>query len=489
MRNAHAVADVRAAETRSWPACRPGALMQRAAAGLAAVCAACCHGSTARAWWCWPAAGTTAATRCTREPGWPAAARWCSRSPRAPGCTPGARPRCGPRADGVTGPSDPGLPATMNAADLVLDGLLGIGGRGGLREPQAALAALAEAARAGHGTTVVAVDLPSGVDADTGEVPGAAVQRRRHGHVRHLEDRAAHRPRRRPRRAGAPGGHRPGTAPARARRGRLWRRRRGRAAAAARPRVGQVPPRGPRHRGGQRPVHRGRGARRGRRAARRGGHGAPGDGRARRGRGAAALAGSGDHGDRGHRWRGRHRRAGSRPGWPVPAWAPTSRPAAGSRRCSPPTCRCWWTPTGSRWSAESPGAGRRPPGSHAAHPARGGTGQAAAHRPGRGHRAARRARAGRGARLRLLRAAQGLHHGDRGRTAARCWSTRPVPAGWPPQAPATCSPGWRARCSPRGLTLGEAAAAAAYLHGISARYAAGGAGQDPAAKRRSGRVT
>jgi hydroxyethylthiazole kinase-like uncharacterized protein yjeF len=64
----------------------------------------------------------------------------------------------------------------MNAADLVLDGLLGIGGRGGLREPQAALAALAEAARTGAGTRVVAVDLPSGVDADTGEVTGAAVR-------------------------------------------------------------------------------------------------------------------------------------------------------------------------------------------------------------------------------------------------------------------------------------------------------------------------
>jgi len=62
----------------------------------------------------------------------------------------------------------------MQAADLVLDGLLGIGGRGGLREPQATLAALAAAARGG-GTTVVAVDLPSGVDADTGEVTGAAV--------------------------------------------------------------------------------------------------------------------------------------------------------------------------------------------------------------------------------------------------------------------------------------------------------------------------
>src|SRR5207245_11809147 len=83
-----------------------------------------------------------------------------------------------PRAAGgrVTKPGDPDLPALMPAADLVLDGLLGIGGRGGLREPQAGLAALAETARAGHGATVVAVDLPSGVDAGTGEVTGPAVQ-------------------------------------------------------------------------------------------------------------------------------------------------------------------------------------------------------------------------------------------------------------------------------------------------------------------------
>jgi hydroxyethylthiazole kinase-like uncharacterized protein yjeF len=61
-------------------------------------------------------------------------------------------------------------------ADLIIDGLLGIGGRGGLREPFAALAAAAERQRqASLGTTVVAVDLPSGIDADTGVVDGAAV--------------------------------------------------------------------------------------------------------------------------------------------------------------------------------------------------------------------------------------------------------------------------------------------------------------------------
>jgi hydroxyethylthiazole kinase-like uncharacterized protein yjeF len=59
-------------------------------------------------------------------------------------------------------------------ADLIMDGLLGIGGRGGLREPFAGLAAAAEQARRGA-TTVVAVDLPSGIDAGTGAVDGPAV--------------------------------------------------------------------------------------------------------------------------------------------------------------------------------------------------------------------------------------------------------------------------------------------------------------------------
>ncbi|MDX6242972.1 MAG: ADP-dependent NAD(P)H-hydrate dehydratase / NAD(P)H-hydrate epimerase [Frankiales bacterium] len=58
------------------------------------------------------------------------------------------------------------------AVDLVLDGLVGIGGKGPLREPQAALARRLRDVRA----TVVAVDVPSGVDAGTGEVAGEAVR-------------------------------------------------------------------------------------------------------------------------------------------------------------------------------------------------------------------------------------------------------------------------------------------------------------------------
>jgi hydroxyethylthiazole kinase-like uncharacterized protein yjeF len=56
-------------------------------------------------------------------------------------------------------------------AELVIDGIVGIGGHGGLRPPAAALVrAVGESPAA-----VVAVDLPSGVDADTGQTSGEAV--------------------------------------------------------------------------------------------------------------------------------------------------------------------------------------------------------------------------------------------------------------------------------------------------------------------------
>lgn len=55
---------------------------------------------------------------------------------------------------------------------LLLDGLLGIGAKGHLREPLAALAAEMEALRQDRGAIVAAMDLPSGLDADTGEGGG-----------------------------------------------------------------------------------------------------------------------------------------------------------------------------------------------------------------------------------------------------------------------------------------------------------------------------
>lgn len=63
-------------------------------------------------------------------------------------------------------------PEAVSSADLIIDGLLGIGGKGGLRGAAAELAAAAAAATG----PILAVDLPSGIDADTGEVSGAVVR-------------------------------------------------------------------------------------------------------------------------------------------------------------------------------------------------------------------------------------------------------------------------------------------------------------------------
>jgi hydroxyethylthiazole kinase-like uncharacterized protein yjeF len=64
-----------------------------------------------------------------------------------------------------------GVAELVDAADLLLDGIVGIGGRGALRPEAARLVSRAEASDA----AIVAVDVPSGVDASTGTVDGAAV--------------------------------------------------------------------------------------------------------------------------------------------------------------------------------------------------------------------------------------------------------------------------------------------------------------------------
>ncbi|USZ67907.1 NAD(P)H-hydrate dehydratase [Halorussus salilacus] len=57
-------------------------------------------------------------------------------------------------------------------ADVLVDAMLGTGVSGALREPEATAAERVNDADA----TVVAVDVPSGLDADTGEAPGAVVE-------------------------------------------------------------------------------------------------------------------------------------------------------------------------------------------------------------------------------------------------------------------------------------------------------------------------
>jgi hydroxyethylthiazole kinase-like uncharacterized protein yjeF len=64
-----------------------------------------------------------------------------------------------------------GTAEALAGAEVVLDGLVGLGGRGPLREPAAVLVAAVPAT-----AYVVAVDVPSGVDADTGAVTAGAVR-------------------------------------------------------------------------------------------------------------------------------------------------------------------------------------------------------------------------------------------------------------------------------------------------------------------------
>ncbi len=63
-------------------------------------------------------------------------------------------------------------PDGLGVLDLVVDGITGIGGRGGLREDATELVHTVTRDR----TPVISVDLPSGVEADTGEVHGEAVR-------------------------------------------------------------------------------------------------------------------------------------------------------------------------------------------------------------------------------------------------------------------------------------------------------------------------
>jgi NAD(P)H-hydrate epimerase len=63
------------------------------------------------------------------------------------------------------------LDLDLGESDVIVDAMLGTGVTGALREPEATAAAMINAAEA----TVVAVDVPSGVDADTGEFEGEVV--------------------------------------------------------------------------------------------------------------------------------------------------------------------------------------------------------------------------------------------------------------------------------------------------------------------------
>ncbi|MFJ9693542.1 NAD(P)H-hydrate dehydratase [Kitasatospora sp. NPDC101183] len=174
MRHAHPVETVRAAEAELMARLPEGALMQRAAAGLAATCARLLKGRRGRVY-----GGRVTVLAGSGDNGGDALYAGAALARRGARVTavllaPGKAHAGGLaalRAAGgrVTVEQEVGL-ADFSRADLVLDGIIGIGGRGGLRP---AAVPYAEARRRG---VVVAVDLPSGVDADTGEAPGAVLR-------------------------------------------------------------------------------------------------------------------------------------------------------------------------------------------------------------------------------------------------------------------------------------------------------------------------
>jgi hydroxyethylthiazole kinase-like uncharacterized protein yjeF len=171
------VEQVRAAEERAFQVVPEGALMQRAAHALSVSCARLLA----------DASGAVRGSRVVLLVGsgnnggdalWAGAllaGRGCrvdavclSDRVHAEGAT--ALGRAGGRLHRWHG-GDDAVVALIAAADLVVDGILGIGGTGGLRPEAVALVTAVDAAE----TIVVAVDLPSGVDADTGAVAGVAM--------------------------------------------------------------------------------------------------------------------------------------------------------------------------------------------------------------------------------------------------------------------------------------------------------------------------
>jgi hydroxyethylthiazole kinase-like uncharacterized protein yjeF len=164
MRRAHTVEQVRAAEAELMAQLPEGALMQRAATGLAVAIMDLLGSVYARrvlllvgagdnggdALW----AGAVLARR-----GVKVEAVLLSAQVHVAGLE--ALREYGGRTVPLSGASDP---------DLLVDGIVGIGGRPGLREEAAA--ALVRF----PGVPVVAVDVPSGVDVDTGRLDGAHVQ-------------------------------------------------------------------------------------------------------------------------------------------------------------------------------------------------------------------------------------------------------------------------------------------------------------------------
>jgi hydroxyethylthiazole kinase-like uncharacterized protein yjeF len=169
MKAVYDVSQVRAAEQAVMAGMPAGALMERAAKGLADTCATLLRDLGM------PIAGARAVVLVgagnNGGDALYAGARLAARGVRCSAVLLGDRCHSGAleallSAGGTVSVSDD----DVVRADLVIDGILGIGGRGALRGEAARYARLAGES----GALVVAVDVPSGVDADTGAISEAS---------------------------------------------------------------------------------------------------------------------------------------------------------------------------------------------------------------------------------------------------------------------------------------------------------------------------
>jgi hydroxyethylthiazole kinase-like uncharacterized protein yjeF len=170
MRSAHTVEQVREAEAALMERLPQGALMQRAAAGLAYAVLDLLGGGYGRRVLLLVGSGDNGGD--ALYAGVLLARRGCAveawlLSDRAHEAGVAALRAAGGRV--VRGGVRRGAPSTTRP-DVVVDGIVGIGGHGGLRdEAVRALAAV-------RGVPVVCVDTPSGVEVDTGEITGEHVR-------------------------------------------------------------------------------------------------------------------------------------------------------------------------------------------------------------------------------------------------------------------------------------------------------------------------
>ncbi|MEU4191036.1 NAD(P)H-hydrate dehydratase [Kribbella sp. NPDC026611] len=161
MRRAHTVEQVRAAEAALMAKLPEGTLMQRAATGLAVAISNFLGGTYGNRIVLLIGSGDNGGDALY------AGARLARRGAQVTAVllSPKAHP-AGLEALKLAG-GRVGTSEAIAKADVVIDGIVGIGGRPGLRPD--ALAAVQVAAD--HDVPIIAVDTPSGVDVDTGETP------------------------------------------------------------------------------------------------------------------------------------------------------------------------------------------------------------------------------------------------------------------------------------------------------------------------------